>query len=159
MLYSRSILKARRGRGSMNNKGEKAKKKRWGRTLLWSPDEKVWGPEVLLNLPGRIKGAEMESRSFSKVNLKGPGDCGHLRHQGERDWRMALRSLECQEDEGEMQFPLLTSRIESAKWLRIHSERICKEAGCKEHLGDINSSGFHFENKGRATHTQSLSPC
>lgn len=77
----------------MNKKGEKVKKKD-ELEAYFGLDEKLWGLEVSLNLPGREKEAEIESRSFSQVKLS---SWGHVRRQG-GDWRMT----ECKQEAVEM---------------------------------------------------------
>lgn len=94
----------------MNKKREKVKKKEELEAYC-SPDEKAWGLEVLLNLPGRKKEAEIESRGFSKVNLKKPGDLRTREESGRKRLEDDSEVSEGQQAVVEMQSHLLTSQI------------------------------------------------
>lgn len=76
----------------MNKKGEKIQKKD-ELEAYYSPGEKAWDLEVLLNLPGREKEVEIESKSFTKVNLKKNQVTEDTWEVGEKETRGWLRSL------------------------------------------------------------------
>ena len=108
----------------MNKKGEKMQKKD-ELEAYYSPDEKAWGLEVLLNLPGREKEVEIESKSFSKVNLKKTGWLRTPEKSGrkrlEDDW-----GLWGSRSSSGMAIPFTNEPSQSANGLRIHMERVCQ---------------------------------